>query len=196
MKREICNSLDDVLEAFACEPDTGRATMEKYLRDFPNYAEAIVDFAAEISRTVVPRTEPLSEREHNMIETGWRKHLKATSKAVADPFEVLTHVELAYIAKLLEVPRQVLTAFRDRAIVASSIPKRFAERLAAEIRSDVRSLMAYLEIPPALSVARSRKSDTKPKIAACKTFDQILTDAGVAAEDRKKLTANDEDECK
>jgi hypothetical protein len=191
MKREIRNSLDDVLEAFACESNTGRATLEKYLRDFPEYAEALVDFAAEISWEVAPRKEPLSERELNMIEIGWRKHVEASPKAVVDPFVVLTHVQLANVAKLLEVPRQVLTAFRDRTIVTASIPKRFAERLAAEIRSDVESLMAYLDTPPTLSVARSRKSDTKPKIAVCKTFDQVLTDAGVPAEDRKKLTAND-----
>ncbi|MDP3849624.1 MAG: hypothetical protein Q8Q59_03910 [Luteolibacter sp.] len=191
MKREIRNSLDDVLEAFACESNTGRATLEKYLRDFPEYAEALVDFAAEISWEVAPRKEPLSERELNMIEIGWRKHVEAAPKAVVDPFVVLTHVQLANVAKLLEVPRQVLTAFRDRTIVTASIPKRFAERLAAEIHSDVESLMAYLDTPPTLSVARSRKSDTKPKIAVCKTFDQVLTDAGVPAEDRKKLTSND-----
>ncbi|MEI6607331.1 MAG: hypothetical protein WCP35_18620 [Verrucomicrobiota bacterium] len=187
MKREVRTSIDDVLEAFACEPDTGRATLERYLRDFPAYAEAIIDFATEISREVVIRKDALSAREHAMIGTGWGKHVEAAPKVIADPFVVLSHVELAKVAKLLEVPRQVLTALRDRTIVAPSIPKRFAGRLAAQIRSDVETLMAYLSVPPTLSVARSRKSDTKPKIADCKTFEQILTDAGVADEDRKKL---------
>jgi len=191
MKREKRPSMEDVMEAFACEPDTGRATLERYLRDFPEYGEAIVDFATEISREVVIRNEPLSERELTMIQTGWRKHVEAAPKAVSDPFVVLSHVELANVARLLQVPRQVLTAFRDRTIVIASIPKRFAASLAAEIRCDVESLMAYLAIPPTLSIARSRKSDTKPKIAERKTFEQVLTDAGVAAEDRKKLTADD-----
>lgn len=191
MKRGKRPSIDDVLEAFASEPDTGRPTLERYLRDFPEYVEAIVDFATEISREVVIRKEPLSERESTMIQAGWRKHVDAAPKAVADPFVVLSHVELADVAKFLGVPRQVLTAFRDRTIVAASIPKRFGERLAAEIRSDFETLMAYLANPPILSVARSRKSDTKPKIADCKTFEQILTDAGVSAEDRKKLTSSD-----
>lgn len=191
MKREIRPSIDDVLEAFACEPDTGRATLDRYLREFPEYAEAIIDFAIEISREVVIRNDALSAREHAMIGTGWEKHIEAAPKVIADPFMVLSHVEFANVAKLLEVPRQVLTALRDRTIVAGSIPKRFAGRLAAQIRSDVETLMAYLAAPPTLSVARSRKSDTKPKIADCKTFEQILTDAGVADEDRKKLMEDD-----
>jgi hypothetical protein len=191
MKRGTCPSCDDVLEAFACEPETGKATLEKYLRDYPEYAEAILDFATEISREVVIRKEPLSARERAMIETGWKKHVKAAPKPVADPFAVLSGAELGKVANLLEVPKQVLTAFRDRTIEVASIPKRFAERLAAEIHSDFETLMAFLAAPPTLSVARSRKSETKPKIADRKTFEQILTDAGVAPADRKKLTAGD-----
>jgi hypothetical protein len=191
MKRGTRPSCDDVLEAFACELETGKATLGKYLRDYPEYAEAILDFATELSREVVVRKEPLSARERAMIETGWKKHVNAAPKPVADPFAVLSGVELGRIAKLLEVPKQVLTAFRDRTIEVASIPKRFMERLAMEIHSDFEILKAFLAAPPTLSVARSRKSDAKPKIAERKTFEQILTDAGVAPADRKKLMAGD-----
>jgi len=191
MKRGTRPSCHDVLEAFACETDTGRATLEKYLRDYPEYAEAIIDFATEISREIVVRKEPLSSRERAMIEVGWEKHVEAAPKPVADPFAVLSRVELGKVAELLELPKQVLTAFRDRTILAASIPKRFVERLAAQIHSDATTLMAYLATPPVLSVARSRKSNTKPKPANLKTFEQVLTDAGVPPEDRRKLMTED-----
>jgi sugar-specific transcriptional regulator TrmB len=191
MKRGTPPSSDDVLEAFASEPDTGRTTLERYLRDFPEYAEAILDFSAEISNEVVIRKDALSERERAIIETGWKKHIEAAPKPVADPFVVLSHVELANIAKILEIPRQVLTAFRDRVILTSSIPKHFAERLAAAIGSNIETMMAYLAMPPTLSMERSRKSDTKPKIADRKTFEDVLTDAGVSPEGRRKLIEGD-----
>jgi hypothetical protein len=191
MKRGTRPSCHDVLEAFACEPDAGRAMLEKYLRDYPEYAGAIIDFATEISREVIVRKEPLSSRERAMIEAGWKKHVKAAPNAVADPFAVLSRVELGKVADLLKVPKQVLTAFRDRTILAASIPERFCERLAAEIRSDGATLMAYLAAPPVLSIARSRKSNAKPKLAERKTFEQVLTDAGVPLEDRRKLMAED-----
>lgn len=188
MKRGPLPSCDDVLEAFACEPDTGRTVLENYLRDYPEYAEAILDFATELSREEVVRKEPLSARERAMIETVWKKHVEAGQKPVADPFAVLSGVELGKVAKLLEVPKQVLTAFRDRTILVASIPKRFAERLAAEIHSDYETLMAWLAVaPPTLSLLRSHKSDAKPKVANRKTFEQVLTDAGVTPADRKKL---------
>jgi hypothetical protein len=191
MKSETRPSCDDVLEAFACETETGKATLKKYLGDYPEYAEAIIDFATEMSREIVVRKEPLSARERAMIETGWKKHVKAAPKPVADPFAVLSRAELVKIAELLVVPKQVLTAFRDRTIITASIPKRFAARLAAAIRSDFQTLMAYLATPPVLSAARSRKSGVKPKSVDRKTFEQVLTDAGVAPEDRKKLMADD-----
>lgn len=191
MKRETGPSCDDVLEALGCESETGKATLEKYLRDYPQYAEAILDFATELSREDIIRKDPLSERERALIETSWKKHVKAAPKPVADPFAILSALELGRVAKLLGVPKQVLTAFRDRTIEVASIPERFAKRLVAEIHSDLEILEAYLTAPPALSLARSRKSDTKPKIGDRKTFEQILTDAGVAPADRKKLMADD-----
>ena len=52
MKRGTRPSCDDVLEAFGCEPETGKATLEKYLRDFPEYAEAILDNTLSLVATL------------------------------------------------------------------------------------------------------------------------------------------------
>jgi hypothetical protein len=191
MNRATRPSCDDVLEAFALESESTKATLDKYLRDYPEYAEAILDLATEISRTDVVRQEPLSPREHALIEAGWKMHVEAASKPVADPLSILSGEELGKIAALLEVPKQVLTAIRDRTIIAASIPKRFAKRLAAKIGTDVDTLMAFVATPPVLSVARSHKSDAKPKIAGRKTFEQVLIDAGVAPELRKRLITGD-----
>ena len=103
-----------------------------------------------------------------------------------------------YRAAIVAVAVWVLHSFVEAllaacvaAIASWPLYKRFASRLAAEIHSDYQALMAFLAAPPLLSVVRSRKSDTKPNIAARKTFEQILKDAGVGPADRKKLMAED-----
>lgn len=77
MKRGTRPSCDDVLEAFGCEPETGKATLEKYLRDYPEYADALLDFAMESSREDVVRKEPLTARERALIETSWKKQCRS-----------------------------------------------------------------------------------------------------------------------
>jgi hypothetical protein len=191
MKRATRPTCDDVIEAFALESESGKATLDRYLRSYPEYAEAILDFATEVSMENVARKEPLSARERGLVETAWEMHVKAAPKPIADPFAVLSGVELGKIAGLLEVPKQVLTALRDRTIIAASIPRRFAKRLAAEIGTDVDALIAFVATPSVLSVVRSRKSDAKPKTAERKPFEQVLIDAGVPVGVRKKLMTGD-----
>ena len=191
MKPKARPSCDDVLEAFALESGADKAKLEKYLRAYPDYAEAILDFSIEISHENVARKEPLSARERALITAGWEKHVQAAPKPFFDPFASLTFIELNKIANTLEVPKQVLTALRDRLIVATSIPTRFAARIAVELRTEVSTLLAFIAAPPTLVVTRSRKSDVKPKINPRKTFEQVLADAGVPLEARKKLMTDD-----
>lgn len=191
MKRAPRPSCDEVLDAFAVEPDTGRATLERYLRDYPEYAEDLVDLASELSREVVVKEGPLSTEDQALIHAAWKKHVKAAPKPVVEPFSVWSAMEVRKVAASLEVPRQVLTAFRERAVLAASVPKPFMERLASALESSFDRLTAYLEAPGGLSLARSYKADSKPKTAPLVTFKQLLIDAGVPAEKRKELMADD-----
>lgn len=184
-------SCDDVLEAFALEPQADKATLERYLRTYPEYAEEILDYSIEISREEVIRKEPLSAHELALVATGWKKHVAAAPKPFADPFKSLSFVEFNEIAGILNVPKQVLTALRDHLVVAASIPKRFAARVASELRTDVNGLLDFVAAPPTLHLSRSRKSDAKPKIHPRKTFEQVLIDAGLSVEARNRLMADD-----
>ena len=191
MKPKALPSCDDVLEAFALEPRADKATLEKYLRTYPDYAEAILDYSIEISREEVVRKEPPSAHDLALIATSWQKHVAAAPRSFTDPFESLSFVEFNKIAGTLAVPKQVLTALRDHLVVAASIPKRFAGRMAAELRTGVSELLDFVAAPPTLHMTRSRKSDAKPKINPRKTFEQVLADAGMSLEARSRLMAED-----
>lgn len=183
---------EDVLDAFAVEPDAGRATLERYLRNYPEYAAELVDLSRELSRGVCEDEEPLSTEDQALIDTAWRRHLEAAPKVVADPLAALSVAEFREVARHLGVRQQVITAFRERRVIVASVPRRFMVRFAAAVNSTVDLLASALALPPAPSLARNYKSDAKPEAGAPVTFERLLIDAGVPDEERALLMADDD----
>jgi hypothetical protein len=63
---------EDVLYAFAVEPIQGRDTLQRYLRDYPQYAAELVDLSYELSREVRENEGPLSDEDAVLIEKSWQ----------------------------------------------------------------------------------------------------------------------------
>ena len=185
-------SREDVLDAFAVEQHVGREVLERYLRDYPQYAAEIVDLSRELWRVVVEDDEPLSTEDQALINTAWRRHLEAAPMAVIDPLAALSVGELRDIAKHLNVPRQVITAFREHRVVVASVPRRFLARFAAAVNSTVELFNSTLASPPGPNLARSYKADNKPGNDAPVTFERLLIDAGIPEAMRALLMADDD----
>jgi hypothetical protein len=184
-------SREDVLDAFAVESDTGRNTLERYLQDYPEYAAELVDLSRELSRVLVEDEEPLSAEDEALIKMAWQRHMEAAPKAISDPLATLSVAELREVARSLDVPRQVVTAFRERRVIVASVPRRFLARFASTVNSTV-DLFASALLQPTTSLARSYKSNTKPGADATVTFEKLLIDAGVPGEKRAQLMADDD----
>lgn len=180
-------SRTDVLNSFAVESASGRSTLERYLRLFPEYAQELVDLSCELSREVSDDTAPLSAADCALIDTAWAQHAAAIPVAV-DPFAALTVDDWRAVANRLGVPRQVVTALRERRISLGSIPRRFLGRLAEAVSSSVAQLEATWG-PSQLSSARSYKADGKPNAGEMVTLEQVLSDAGVPVDKRAQLLA-------
>lgn len=177
----------DVLDAFAVEPDPGRETLERYLRTYPQYAPELVDLSRELARQYPPDETPLSAEDRAKIDAAWLRHAAAAPAAIADPFSALSVQELRDVAKRLDVPRQVLTAFRNRRVQLSTVPGRFLARLAESTNSSVDQLVGALSSSHHAEFARSYKSDQKPITSDAVSFEQVLIDAGVPEEKRAQL---------
>ncbi len=190
----------DVLDAFAVEPDPGRETLERYLRMYPAFAADLVDIARELSRPVAEDDTPLSAADAARVDAAWYRHLApspSTAPApnlvpgrVTDPLAALSVADLRTVARDLGVPRQVLTAFRERRVDVASVPCAFMARLAAAVHSTHEALAAVLAQPPALDRSWSYKSDTKPSGEAPIPFEHLLREAGVSDADRMTLLAD------
>lgn len=180
-------SKHDVLDAFAVEPDPGRETLERYLRTYPQYASELVDLSRELALRYPPDEAPPSAEDQAKIDAAWVRHAAAAPAAIADPFAALSVQELRDAAERLDVPRQVVTAIRNRRVRLSTVPRRFLARLAEAINSSLDQLVGALSSPWSPEFARSYKSDRKPVPSEAVSFEQALIDAGVPEDKRAQL---------
>lgn len=185
-------SREDVLDAFAVEPDPGRETLERYLRSYPEYAVALVDLSRELSRSVCEDEGPLSKEDQLKIEAAWQQHVAAAPETVTDPLVGLSTAEQREIASKLQVPRQVISAFRERRVILDSVPRRFLSQLAAATNRTIDLLADALSAPSVPGLVRSYRADSKPSGGAPVTFEQLLIDAGLSNDERAKLMAEEE----
>jgi len=183
-------SCDQVLELFMMESDTGGHTLQRYLREHPEFAAQLVDTSQEIFRFGIQDESPLSVEDQVRIDTAWSRIQSTPSKSVADPLAALTVSQLREIAQSLKVPRQVITAFRERTVIVSSVPMHFLNQLASLVSCSIQVLRDSLTSQPQ-SLARSYKANGKPTEAVRVTFEQLLRDAGLSDEDIKLLLADD-----
>lgn len=182
-------SRESVLDAFAVESQPGRSTLEYYLRHFPEYAAELIDLSRELNREPYQDAAPLSDADQASIDAAWSQHAAAMPAAAADPFAALTVDDWRAVAQRLDVPRQVVTALRERRVSLVSIPRGFLARLAEATRSSIAQLEASWGGVPKVDAARSYKADSKPVAAEQVTFEQVLIDAGVPADKRARLLA-------
>ena len=180
-------SRQDVLDAYAVEPDTGRATLERYLRDYPQFATELLDLSRILAAPVWHDDSPLSPADQAKVDAAWLRHAAAAPAEVTDPISSLPLEELRAISQRLGVPRQVLTAFRTRRVILSTVPGPFLARLADLVRSSPEQLVRALSLPAAPEPAHSYRSEQRPVESEAVSFDQVLIDAGVPEDRRAEL---------
>jgi len=185
--------LEDVLDAYAVEAVHDKAKLESYLRDFPQFAEELVDLSREVSRAVEYDESPLPATEKALIEKAWQNHARSVARLAdeVDPLANLSVPQLREIAKQLDVPRQVITAFRERRVKIESVPKPFLVAFAHMLSCTVEKLSSVVSAPSAAGFSRSYKADNKPNAGEESSFEKLLVDAGVSEEKRTELLAED-----
>lgn len=183
--------LEDVLDAFAVEPNHDRETLERYLREYPDFALALIDLSRELSRSAFAGEEELSADDFARINSAWTTHVSSAPHADADPLSSLSVSELRELAKNMDVPRQVISAFREKRVVLLSVPKGFLTKMAYALKCAYEALESSLSPEPTFSAGRSHKSDVKPTSDTLTTFEQLLIDAEVPPEKRQMLMADD-----
>ena len=184
-------SREDILYAFAVEPTSDRETLERYLSNYPEYSAELIDLSYELSCDGPEDNSPLSDQEIGLIDRLWQQHTGIDTKNIIDPFANLTVATQRQLARQLDIPRQVLTAFREHKVEPNSIPSPFLERLASTLNITMELLVNALGQPPQVSQARSYKSDARPEINRQVSIEQVLIEAEVPPDKRMLLMKTD-----
>ncbi|WP_207485446.1 hypothetical protein [Arenibaculum pallidiluteum] len=185
-------SREDVLGAFAVELNPNRATLERYLRAYPAYAVELIDLSRELARDICEDEKPLSPADQAQIDKAWLQHAEAAPKTVTDPFTNAPPHQLREVAKRLDVPRQIITAFREHRVILETVPRQFLERFADSLNCSLDTLIQTLAPGSRPVPARSYKADGKPVNEGPVSFERLLIDAGVPADKRSQLLADAE----
>jgi hypothetical protein len=178
-------SCDQVLESFAMEPSVDGATLTRYLKKYPEFAEELVSLSNEIFLVNNTEERELTAEDEKVIDAAWSRIQSAGSSAIGDPLAELSPKEARNIARSLNVPMQVILAFCERTVEVASIPGKFLDRFARLLSINAKKLEELLTFPPQL--ARSYKADEKPANATKVTFEQLLRDASLSDQDIKSL---------
>jgi hypothetical protein len=151
----------------------------------------LIDLSRELHRALPDFERSNSPEEEARVDAAWRRHMDASGlQSQADLFAALSTQQLRDLSKALEVPRQVITAFRDRLVILDSVPRHFLERLAAAVNQPLERLAANLAPVGRTAMARSYRSDAKPIQSEPVTFERLLIDAGVPDDKRARLLAD------
>lgn len=185
-------SEDEVVLAFSAEPFRDRATQERYLSDYPEYAAALIDCSLELLLAPA-RVEDTSPDLENIADQAWTRFQagveQLVSAPVANPFARLSPTAFKALAKRLNVNNLFLIRLRDCAVNASTIPPRFVQTLAAELEASAVSVLAYLRGPPVMVSVLNFRAAGKPAVTESMSFEEAVLSSQLTPDQQAGLRA-------
>lgn len=166
-------SREDILFAFAVESERTRATLDRYLNAYPEFANDLIDLSNEIRLTnssVQNSTEVVDDAG---CESAWAS-FKASGGAQLNPFVHLKGRPFVEFCNSLGLPRSIVTALRDRLVEPNTIPEKLVAAMAALADSTTDAVIRYLALPPTTAASMEFKSDQKPTNGHRVTFRQLI----------------------
>ena len=171
------NRLDDedILLAFAVEPEHDRATLEQYLRLYPHLAEDLADISLDI-RLQQAGEGASSPVDETWVEESWaafQSTMPAPTKvAVSDPF----------------ASSGVIQGFSTCLVEIATVPTWIVDAVAKSIQASSSDLRSFMAGSSRLAPGLSYKSAEAPAAAPTKiTFEELLVQCKVPEETRRRL---------
>lgn len=183
---------ESVLMAFSMEPSHSRETLERYIREYPQHATALIDCSIDLLHEPPAGDVSATEVPDSAVDKAWQRFERAVQQPdaeVANPFAKLNTSSFKSLASSLDVSNLFLMRVRDRAIRAATIPTRFVEKLASELGATAQAVGAYLQGPPGIVSGQAFRSSVKPSVGEQITFDQAVATSQLTAEQQTMLKA-------
>jgi hypothetical protein len=198
--------LSDVLNALAMAmpiPDAG--ILEKFVRDYPQHADALTDFALELALELNGETEddedlpasealtPASSRAISHLQNVTFEIARkggSAALAVTDPFATMSRERFRAFVSDLGVNATFAMKLRDRSIEPQSIIERkgFCQGAADAAEVPVDAMIRYLRQGPSISREARFKAEGKPE-AKQELFEEAVRSSDLSEEQQQKLLA-------
>jgi hypothetical protein len=179
---------EEILLEFAVEPEHNAVILENYIRNYPEFSDALIALFTELSFEPEQAEEQAVYSETN-VDGIWNYYKEKENSAVkvANIFAQLDKKALVNAAKKLNVSRLFFTRLRDCSIELSTIPLQLIKSLAGILDTSTNHLSDYLSSPSKVSATQNFKSDIKPKGQEKSSFEDALSNSGLNTEQQQKL---------
>ena len=174
-------NLESVLFEFRAEAGVpGPGILEAYCRRYPQFARELTNYAVEwlidealatvepAPEAAAPESSPLVSKAISRLYNRIRERETANDTArpaasqVRNPFQGLQPARKRAICAQLGIDMPLFAKFQNRLIDAGSVPRMFAERLAAALEDTAETLLAHLRLPAMANAAADFKAEGKP----------------------------------
>ena len=141
---------DDVLSAFAVEPNCNCETLDRYLKKYPQFTNELIDLSTELrleeSRPATS-AEPIDDPG---CEGAWTTFASVAPNvsALANPFTKFRGQAFVSFCKSLRLPRSIVVALRDRLVEPASIPALLVEAISRLSDATSEAVQQYLSQQP------------------------------------------------
>jgi hypothetical protein len=189
----VSDPKEDVLLAFAIEDQHDGATLERYLAQYPELADDLIDLSNELrlGRAFGP-TDVAPENSAD-VDAAFNELLNAAPDPAHVPnlFSPYTGQAFAELARALNLPRSFLQPFRDRLVDPVSIPSRFIQRFANATRNNASLAKQYFAQPPVADAALNFKSDGKPGAPSQVRFADLVAATSSLTDEQRSILEED-----
>lgn len=173
------NDIENILAAFAVEPNHDKDTLDRYLATYPDLRSDFLNLLLELEFDDGDET-PL-DLDSPVVAASWSRY----SQVAAEPLSAKSFTK--EVAATMGVRTAVVMQLRDRAVLFASIPKRFLVRLAHALGTGIEELTSYLSAPRVLAAGASYKADAKPNVAPQMELASVLAQCGHTPEEIDEL---------
>lgn len=162
--------IENILAAFAVEPDHDKATLDRYLTAHPDLKTEFLDLILELEFDNGDGSA--LDLESETVSASWKRFANSSDVPLA------ASAFTRDAAKAMAVKTTVIMQLRDRAVLVATIPLGFMSRLAASLGTSDAELTEYLSSPRSLATGASYKADGKPTLAPQMDLSDLLAQCG------------------
>lgn len=188
---------ETVLYEFSVEPIHDKATLERYLKLYPEIAADLLDlsFELQISASQAPLQKEVAD---SRASEAWKKFIASGRQLdpASDPVNIFAHftgVRFGQLAAALKTPKSILLALRNRQVEPTTIPSPYLNRLASAMNSDRQTIERYFSSSPLILGTTQFKANQKPFQQERVSFQKLIADTPMSEEERKNFSEALED---